>query len=91
MTTNSDIEFTPGYLHLHEDEAREKIPTCWWLQKNLEEGGIEERLKKVLGLVALMGADWLTKHPEDVNEIAYAIGCRGRDHKIISVKENGVV
>lgn len=75
------IEFTP-YVYLDEDNM-EQLPTAWWVLKNLEEDGIEKRLEKVLNLVALMAPDWLDRHPEHVGEVAYAIGCRGRDHKII--------
>ncbi len=75
------IEFTPHY-HDSEDD-RQQLPTAWWVQKNLEEDGIEKRLQKVLNLVALMVPDWLSRHPEDVAEVAYIIGCRGRDHKCL--------
>lgn len=82
---SKDIEFTPYYKGLyHEDDSKEQIPLYWWLEKNLQEGCLEDRLKKVSSLIALMGADWLASHPEDVGEVAYAIGCNGRDHKVVT-------
>jgi len=80
MTKN--IEFTPYYRNF-EDDPKEQLPLYWWLDRNLKDGGLEERLKKVSDLIALMGVDWLTRNPEYVDDAAYVIGCRGRDHKVI--------
>jgi hypothetical protein len=80
-----DIEFTPYYKSLyHEDDSKEQIPLYWWLEKNLQEGCLEDRLKKVSSLIALIGADWLLDHPDKVREAAYAIECSGRDHKVVT-------
>lgn len=59
------------------------LPLYWWLHKNLDEGCLEDRLKKVSSLVALIGAEWLATHPDSAGEAAYAIGCNGRDHKVV--------
>ena len=79
---SKEIEFTPYYRNF-EDDPKDQIPLYWWLNRNLDEGHLEERLKKISSLIALMGVDWLASHPEDVGEVAYAIGCNGRDHKIV--------
>jgi hypothetical protein len=80
MTKN--IEFTPYYCNF-EDDPKEQIPLYWWLEKNLREGCLEDRLKKVSSLIALIGADWLTRHPEMLREAAYSIECSGRDHRVV--------
>ena len=77
-----NIEFTP-YYHNFEDDPKEQIPLHWWLEKNLQEGCLEDRLKKVSSLIALIGTDWLTRHPEMVSSAAYSIECSGRDHKVV--------
>jgi hypothetical protein len=77
-----EIEFTPYYRNF-EDDPKEQIPIYWWLNRNLDEGCLEKRLKKISSLIALMGVDWLVAHPEDIDEAAYAIECNGRDHKVI--------
>lgn len=76
------IEFTPQYSCFDDDDVKEQLSVNYWLQKNLEEGGIEERLEKVLNLVGLLTSYRLTEHPEEVDEVAYIIGCQGRDHRI---------
>ena len=77
-----NIEFTPYYRNF-EDDPKEQLPLYWWLHRNLDEGCLEDRLKKVSRLIALIAADWLADHPESADEAAYAIECRGRDHKVI--------
>lgn len=79
-----EIEFTPYYRYPHEEDSKEQIPLYWWLNRNLDEGHLEDRLKKVSGLIALIGAEWLASHPENIGEAAYAIGCSGRDHKVVT-------
>ena len=79
---NKNIEFTPCYRNF-DDDPKEQISLYWWIDKNLQEGCLEDRLKKVSSLVALIGAEWLATHPESVGEAAYAIGCSGRDHKVV--------
>ena len=79
---NKNIEFTPCYRNF-EDDPKEELPLYWWLHKNLDEGCLEDRLKKVSSLVALIGAEWLATHPDSAGEAAYAIGCSGRDHKVV--------
>ena len=79
---NKNIEFTPCYRNF-EDDPKEELPLYWWLHKNLAEGCLEDRLKKVSSLVALIGAEWLATHPDSAGEAAYAIECSGRDHKVV--------
>ena len=79
---SKDIEFTPYYRCFHEDDPKEQTSLCWWLEKNLDEGCLEDRLKKVSSLISIIGHDWLASHPERIGEVAYSIGCRGRDHEI---------
>ena len=77
-----EIEFTPYYRNF-EDDPKDQIPLYWWIEKNLQEGYLEDRLKKVSSLVALIGGEWLAAHPDSDGEAAYAIGCNGRDHKVV--------
>lgn len=78
-----EIEFTPYYRNF-EDDPKDQIPLYWWIEKNLQEGCLEDRLKKVSNLIAIIGAEWLSSHPDSVGEVAYAIECSGRDHKVVT-------
>jgi hypothetical protein len=54
-----------------------------WLEKNLERGGIELHIKKLMKLMVILSEKYLIENPEDVSKIAYFIDCDGYNHQII--------
>jgi hypothetical protein len=57
-------------------------PIDYWVEKNLEKGGIEKKLDKIISVLAIVTKDHLVKNPKDVGSIAYVLQCDGHDHKI---------
>ena len=46
-------------------------------------GGIELQVKNLCKLISLMGEEWLVNNPNEVDNVAYIIGCENREHKIV--------
>jgi hypothetical protein len=58
-------------------------PIDYWVENNLEQDGIEMKIEKLIGLLAIVAKGHLISNPEDVNSIAYILQCNGKNHKII--------
>lgn len=54
----------------------------WWLDHNLQKGGIECQIRKSRNLLVLMGTAFLKANPALVNEVANAIECDGYQYEI---------
>lgn len=54
----------------------------YWIESNLKKGGIEQQIKKLQALFSVVGAQFLIDNPDKVAEVAHAIECDGRLHRI---------
>lgn len=77
-----NIEYTATNYFDRKDEIISD-PIDYWVEKNLERDGIEKKLDKIIGILAVVTKGHLIKNPEDVDSIAYILECDGRNHKII--------
>ena len=65
------------------DDETVSDPIDYWVESNLGHGGIEKKIEKLIGLLAIVTKGHLISNPEDVDSIAYIIQCDGKEHKII--------
>ena len=64
------------------EEGAEQAPIAWWIDTTIAEGGIEDQLRKLRQLMAIIGEEWLAANPQRVAEVAQAIECSRHEHKI---------
>lgn len=57
-------------------------PISYWLNAGLKQGHIESRIKKLCDLMSLIGAQWVSEHPQSISDVAEIVECEGYDHKI---------
>ena len=62
-------------------------PVTYWVVNNINSGGIESKIEKLVDLISILAEKHLEKYPEDVVDVAYAIGCYGIDHKVVEEKD----
>lgn len=58
-------------------------PISYWVDKNLDKGGIESQIKKLIELTALLTEDYLKRNPEQLDSVKYIIDCEGYEHKLV--------
>ena len=69
-----------GYRRRREPQS-EAIDT--WIKSCINDGGIEEKIERMAGLISLIGEQWLIQNPERVSEVADVLECEHYDHKIV--------
>lgn len=50
----------------------------YWIRWTLD----RKPLSNALALLAIMGEQWLSEHPERIQDVADAIGCEGFNHRL---------
>jgi hypothetical protein len=58
-----------------------------WILDNLQKPGIEQRLEKLIKLVAIIGAKWIEENPDKIADVANAIDCHGFEHEVAKEHE----
>ena len=61
----------------------EMDPVAYWIESAINEGSLESKIKKLAALISVIGEQYLEANPSKVEEVAYAIECEGRGHKIV--------
>lgn len=54
----------------------------FWLTSGLKQGGIEDQIKKLRELMAIIGGEFIKQYPDQLSKLAYAIDCKGCDFKV---------
>ena len=53
-----------------------------WIKWNLRQGGIEDKIEKLISLASLIGETYLSKNPDKLDEVVRAIDCDGLNHTL---------
>ena len=78
------IQFTTN----HWGETKPEVDDIsWWIERNMDEGGIEKKIDKLLALVSIIAVRYLEQYPEDLDAVVDAIRCPYTDHKLIGDNE----
>jgi len=64
------------------DPRTELDSVSWWIESNLKDGGIESKVAKLASLLSIVAEKWLIDNPNRVEDVAYAIQCEGRLHRL---------
>lgn len=68
-------------LETKKEETKESINL--WIKNNLQKGGIESKIEKLINLMSIVGEQFLISHQYLVENVASTIECEGYNHKII--------
>lgn len=64
------------------DTKEELDSISWWIESNLKNGGIEAKVAKLASLLSVVAEKWLIENPDRVEDVAGAIECEGRLHRL---------
>jgi hypothetical protein len=76
-----DIEYRINSFIL---DHKETDTVDYWISRNLEKGGIELKISKLIELTSLLAEDYLKRNPDKLDSIKYIIDCDGYEHKLIT-------
>lgn len=82
MHIEYSISSRPSYYDdIHCRNEMESV--SYWIESAINEGSLESKIKKLSALISVIGEQYLEVNPSKVGEVAFAIECEGREHKII--------
>lgn len=82
MHIKYSISSRPSYYDDMADRV-EMESVSYWIESAINEGSLESKIKKLAALISVIGEQYLEVNPNKVGEVAEAIECEGRGHKII--------